>query len=446
MTARSDTFYGGQGYGDDQAVDRFLLWGTGTPEAVVTAGIGALFSDISGGVIYIKATGSGNTGWVVIQTGSGGPGIIGPEFFGAGYDGDVALDGSTAAPSWASKSSGVYTLNRDVYCRNLTLTGTAQIALTGCRLFCSGILDVSAAVASTFLCISSSYTGGAASGATAGAGGPTGGLPSIILHGLGNRGAPGGAGGPDGVSGGGNGSNATLNTPSTTCITTLAGGKGGTGDSAAGNGGTLTTTTNGWLVDRPIDWIAQGASPVIGTLPGSGGGGGGGAGTGVGGAGGGGGGGVGIIWIAAHTINRASGIRCVDARGGVGGAGANGAVVLLSRDTGGGGGGAGGGGGLVYMFYQTLTGSTGSSTFIDASGGNGGHAGDGSTPGGTANGGGTGGTGGPSGLIVLADFTAGTVTVPAGPLTAGTVGNGPSGTNNVLGGIGGLGASYSTAL
>lgn len=40
----------------------------GTPEAVVTAPVGSLCTDTTGGKLYVKATGTGNTGWVVAGT------------------------------------------------------------------------------------------------------------------------------------------------------------------------------------------------------------------------------------------------------------------------------------------------------------------------------------------------------------------------------------------
>lgn len=49
-------FAPGQDYG--------ILWGTGTPEAVVTAGIGTLFRRTDTGAVYRKTSGAGNTGWV----------------------------------------------------------------------------------------------------------------------------------------------------------------------------------------------------------------------------------------------------------------------------------------------------------------------------------------------------------------------------------------------
>ena len=43
------------------------LSGNGTPEAVVTAPIGSLYSRLNGGAnttLYVKESGTGNTGWV----------------------------------------------------------------------------------------------------------------------------------------------------------------------------------------------------------------------------------------------------------------------------------------------------------------------------------------------------------------------------------------------
>ena len=46
---------------------RWMRWGNGTPEAVVTGNVGSLFLRFDGGAnttLYIKETGTGNTGWV----------------------------------------------------------------------------------------------------------------------------------------------------------------------------------------------------------------------------------------------------------------------------------------------------------------------------------------------------------------------------------------------
>lgn len=50
----------------DKLLNAFVISGTGTPEANVTAPIGALYINESGGAsttLYIKTTGAGNTGW-----------------------------------------------------------------------------------------------------------------------------------------------------------------------------------------------------------------------------------------------------------------------------------------------------------------------------------------------------------------------------------------------
>jgi hypothetical protein len=50
------------GHGDAQ-----WLSGTGSPESVVTAKVGSLYSRLDGGAgttLYVKQSGTGNTGWV----------------------------------------------------------------------------------------------------------------------------------------------------------------------------------------------------------------------------------------------------------------------------------------------------------------------------------------------------------------------------------------------
>jgi len=44
-----------------------LTYGTGSPEGVVTASAGSLYTNWSGGAgttLYVKESGTGNTGWV----------------------------------------------------------------------------------------------------------------------------------------------------------------------------------------------------------------------------------------------------------------------------------------------------------------------------------------------------------------------------------------------
>jgi hypothetical protein len=53
--------------GNVQATIALLYQGTGTPEAVVTAPVGAIYQRLDGGAatsFYVKESGTGNTGWV----------------------------------------------------------------------------------------------------------------------------------------------------------------------------------------------------------------------------------------------------------------------------------------------------------------------------------------------------------------------------------------------
>jgi hypothetical protein len=50
----------------ERKTNPLLLSGTGTPEGVVAAPVGTLYSRLDGGAgttLYVKETGTGNTGW-----------------------------------------------------------------------------------------------------------------------------------------------------------------------------------------------------------------------------------------------------------------------------------------------------------------------------------------------------------------------------------------------
>ena len=56
-----------QGYIPTPAANITWTTGSGSPEGVVTAGIGSLYTNTDGGAfetLYVKAFGNGNTGWV----------------------------------------------------------------------------------------------------------------------------------------------------------------------------------------------------------------------------------------------------------------------------------------------------------------------------------------------------------------------------------------------
>ena len=56
----------------NRAKDRSIaLSGTGSPEGVVTANVGTSYVDVTNEVVYFKAIGSGNTGWIVVLTQNG---------------------------------------------------------------------------------------------------------------------------------------------------------------------------------------------------------------------------------------------------------------------------------------------------------------------------------------------------------------------------------------
>lgn len=50
--------------------------GVGSPEGVVTAGVGALYINTATNEIWFKETGTGNTGWTQVAGGTGGVGEI----------------------------------------------------------------------------------------------------------------------------------------------------------------------------------------------------------------------------------------------------------------------------------------------------------------------------------------------------------------------------------
>lgn len=49
-----------------------VLSGAGSPEGVVTASVETLYWDTVGQTLYVKNSGSGNTGWVAFGSGGGG--------------------------------------------------------------------------------------------------------------------------------------------------------------------------------------------------------------------------------------------------------------------------------------------------------------------------------------------------------------------------------------
>jgi len=283
---------------------------------------------------------------------------IAASVFGNGSDGSATLDGTAAAPSWATKSGSVYTMTRDATVVDVTLSvaGTVLI-LNGFRLFGIGTLATSGgAKVSVDGADAVNQTGGAAGGS---------GVVFAGFAGANGAGAPGGAG--------------TAGTSATDSYGGAAGAGGLNGGSGGGSGGTATAPaanrgnrrvydakTFGFLVGRD----GGGAAALTGISGGAGGGSGGNlGGTSTWGGGGGGGGGVALIAFANIVLENAHDIT---AKGGAGGAGG----------PSGGGGGGGGGGGYIKLVYASLAVSAGA---VDAAtcapGGAAGAAGGGSNPG-----------------------------------------------------------------
>jgi hypothetical protein len=318
-------------------------------------------------------------------------------FFGDGSDGDVTL------------TSGVLMLARDMFYRNLVITGTASILPTGFRIFVSETLDLTNAPSNAIN--RNAGNGGNASGSTGGTGFST--LSSNTVGGT--AGAAGGSAGATGIITAGGQVLATAISAQQTSLGGSNGQSGGGGTSAGSlqpRPQVLAQPNSFYRVDHQI---LRGAQVFGGGLSGPGGTSGAGDGTNAGAGGGGGGAGSGVICIFAKTIARDSttAAGCISVNGGNGG-NASGSTL---GTTGGGGGGAGTGGGVVIIYFAQLTGSV-ATNVIRAFGGNGGNGGNSVTASRSA---GQGGQGGSGGRILLFDVTVGTITETNGTQTLAAV-------------------------
>lgn len=362
------------------------------------------------------------------------------DVFGSGADGSFSSNGSTAAPAWASKSGSLYTMSRDAYLTNLTLSGTAQIIVNGYRLFVNGTLDITAATANAI----TANTGTGNAGVTAGTAG--GAATAAAPANIGGGGQSNWTGLGGGVGGAGGTTTGTQAAAVAACVVQNGGaagtgGKGGTGASGAGGAarGATAPTISGQHIGQIVREMFRGVNGATGLqlLAGgsSGPGGGGGGGDATSGAGGGSGSaGAGVVYLAAAIISRGGSTpaNCISASAGTAGAGG----PATAGNRGGGGGGGGAGGGWVYLIYGSLTGSTGTN-IVAANGGTGGAGGAGF---GTGIGG-DGGTGGSGGRITIIKAWPFVLTETIGTTgTAGTAGSG------VTGGPGGAGNTLQATL
>jgi hypothetical protein len=314
-------------------------------------------------------------------------------FFGGGNDGDVTL------------TSGVTTLTRDMFYRNLTISGTASILPTGYRIFVSETLNLTNAPANAIN--RNAVNAGNASGSTGGSG--TSALAANTVGGSAGA-VGGGAGGTGPITAGAQ----TIPAAIASQVTSLGGSNGQSGGGGTSTGSqnirpqVLSQINSFYRVDHQI---LRGASLFTGGLSAAGATSGAGDGTNAGAGGGGGSSGSGIMCIFANTIARgpSTAAGCISVNGGSGG---NGAASTLGT-TGGGGGGAGGGGGVVILYYAQLTGSVATNA-IRAYGGNGGNGGNSVTATRSA---GQGGQGGSGGRILLFDLKKYTITETNGTRT-----------------------------
>lgn len=261
--------------------------------------------------------------------------------FGDGSDGDVALDGTNSYSHFSSLGSGVYTLTRDVFCDDLTLSNSVTLKPAGFRIFVRGVLTIGASCsiddAGAAASGSSGATGLASAGPVRCAGSGSGGNGRVNAAGQGfvgtwaptshQTGYPAGITIPSGGNGGASG-------------TGQAGGTGGQGTALVG---VPQPRSAAWF-DQCILW-GCGDVPYHRLSQGSGGGGGGASGANA--SGGGGGAGGGGILISAWEINNGG---IISAKGGSGGH----ASVTGGTGAGGGGGGAGG---YVGLLYNSTSGS-----------------------------------------------------------------------------------------
>lgn len=338
--------------------------GTYVPLSQVTAK-GDLLAATANATIANLAVGS--DGQVLTADAASTPGVkwaaaggTVPGEYGDGSDGIINFDGTTARLG-LTPSSGIYTLNRDIFLAGGSqVSGTAVIKCANFRIFCNGTFTVGAsAVVHNDGNAASGVTGGTATAAAtiaanqagvngaAGGAGTSGNTPG---NGLGGDGGNGGAssGGP-GTGGGTAGSSGAPSVPATSSMprtllhshviasgfTRWSGGtSGSSGDAVASSTGGGGGAGGNVLEIYLYNLVATGLIRVAGGAGGNASG----AGTGAGGGGGGGGGGLILIY---HTKSGAGSTftAATNAPGGAGGvrqgagktgaAGSNGAIFEI---------------------------------------------------------------------------------------------------------------------
>ena len=322
--------------------------------------------------------------------------------FGNGADGSVTYDGSTTILGVAPSGSA-YTLNRDIYCVDLTVNNGVTINTAGYRIYVRGTLTVNA-TAIIQNNGGNGGNGGNASASTGGTAGSAGAAPSAVTVPAGSAGVAGSIGGVVNAVGiAGNAGGAKSNSVG------VSGAAGGAGGTATGNG----TAAGG---SAGAAGTATASSTTIKN------------------------------YGNASVLLDMSGVYTGSAGSGSGGSGAA-SNASGGNNAGGGSGGSGGSGGFVFIFAFTLAG-TGTIKAIGGNGGNGGNAFAGTGNSG-AGGGGT-GAGGAGGIILIFTTTSAnpyTLTVTGGTAgqtvgTGATSGTGYTGANGSIGSNGTTGAIF----
>lgn len=309
--------------------------------------------------------------------------------YGDGSDGAGIADGSMALAG-ATLAGSTYTLTRDIYCTDLTVSTGVTINPNGYRIFGNGTMTLEG----TAVVQRNGNNGASGSGAAPGSGGPA--LADGYLKGS-ATGGPGGAGGNFILGEDGKPGTAGASTSNSIGTDGAAGGNGGSSTSPAGTGGPAGTATASnvklianWHLVTLLDISSTGSTVKFDNSGGAGGGGGGGRGAGPSSGGGGGGGGSDGGIIAVYFRNIVIGASAsITAIGGNGGNGAD----QSGGNGGGGGGGGGANGGQIILVYNTIT----NNGTLSVSGGIAGIAGTGAGTGSN----GQAGTNGSSGTIRL---------------------------------------------
>ena len=305
------------------------------------------------------------------------------QYLGDGSDGAATFDGTTTYSAFSTTTGAapnlVYTLTRNIYLTNLTISSGKTINPANFIIYVNGTASGTGTLQTNG---GNGGNGGNGVGSSSGGTGGTGGGAALVGFFTSPAGGAGGLGGSNG-SAGAPGTNGT-SVSNALGSSGLVGGAAvgiylGTGAGAGGTAGVATAPVIS-IARNPSYMSVIGNSmgvSIFGTQGGAGAGGGGGCGNGIGSGGGGGGAGQagGIIFL---VVNIYSANYAITATGGTGGNGGN-----RAGGGGGGGGGSGGNGGVSVLLYKTktgintytLTGGTAGTGGTGASNGNAGTAG-----------------------------------------------------------------------